>query len=216
MKGGRSQPKRGLAAPQVKTSTTRVPASSEHIMSSLGAGTAANRTPMAKIGAPKPLIGMPAVETELASPAGASVPGALLSAARWLLRRQIAAARDALIELRVHASSPAVHTPAGQELRLDLLDKLWLSIHNHPREGEDHPPDAELEAEFGSGGGGVAAGLFGCAKGHKLLAEVMPLFPEHMVAAILRAAVREVGVIAQLQVRPHLGTCLGPRSSLGG
>lgn len=206
MKGGRSHSSRPtLNAPQVKTSTTRVPVSSEHITASLGAGTATARTPMAKIGAPKPLIMLPAAETDAAQPAaaGASVPGLPLSAPRWLLRRQVAAARDALIELRVHASSPAIRTPAGQERRLDLVNKLWLLIHDDPLRDEPEPPDAELEPEIGYGGGGVSPSLLSCAKGHKLLAELLPLFPEHMVTSVLRAAVRQVEAIAQLQVAGH-------------
>jgi len=206
MKGGRSKATRlALNVPQVKTSTIRAAASSDHISASLGAGPAAVRTPMARVGAPKPLIEMPTSQAEpgtpptggLTAPGGITVPGAPLAAPRWVLRRQIASARDGLIELRVHASSPAVHTPAGQHHRRKLVDRLFLLLHDADVVASADP-NAPLTPAL-IAGDGVSDGLFTSTKGQKLASELVPLFPVPMVATVLRSAVRNIGAIAQLR-----------------
>ena len=94
------------------------------------------RTPMAAVRAPKPLIVMgdeaaapaaneagadeAAAAPSAAAAAASSEPITPLCSATWLLRKKIDAARDKLIELRVHASSQAVMSPEGQQLRKQM------------------------------------------------------------------------------------------------
>jgi len=100
-----------------------------------------------------------------------------MSAEHWLLRQRIDLARETLIELRVHASSAAVNTPAGQDLRHALLERLFEMVHG--------------------AGERVQAQLLGCEKGQKLLADLMPLWPLPMKTAMLRAFASQLPVCLQ-------------------
>ena len=104
----------------------------ETIGASLGAGSATNRTPLAKYAAPKPLFSMPSADDfALPEPEGGGVAVATVTpmgGVRWALRQQIASARELLVELRVHASSAAVRSPAGQAHRQQLVDTLFTLL----------------------------------------------------------------------------------------
>lgn len=210
MKGGHSKAKHALSAPSTTTTSRRLTqhATNEQVGASLGAGNVSTRPIAAKIAAPKPLIEMggppdppdgafPSDETG-APPDGAGPP-ALLSASRWHTRSQVAAAREALIGLRVHASSAAVRTPAGQEQRRVLLERLFSRLRS-PGGAEGAPPPE---------GGAVSPELLCCEKGQKLVADVMPLLPPPLLAAVLQAVVAHLGAIARSKSPRVTSFCSG-------
>ena len=137
MKGGRSQAafanllaaaKKGVA--NRKVDGVAPPA----VTASLGVATVASRSKVEVVRTPRPLIqfAKPSGAQEAVEGAGdaaAATPSATpLAADRWVLRQRIDQARDVLTELRVHASSPAVMTPPGQQRRLALLATLFEKV----------------------------------------------------------------------------------------
>lgn len=136
---------------------------------------------------------------ETGAPPDGAGPPALLSASRWHTRSQVAAAREALIGLRVHASSAAVRTPAGQEQRRVLLERLFSRLRS-PGGAEGAPPPE---------GGAVSPELLCCEKGQKLVADVMPLLPPPLLAAVLQAVVAHLGAIARSKSPRVTSFCSG-------
>jgi len=194
MKGGQSKAStQPLASQPAVVSTERKP--NEQIGQSLGAATVASRTPMASVRAPKPLIVLqdeqpqegdegaepsapqttagPTAEEPLTAALATSEPSTPLAAERWQIRQQIDVARHTLIELRVHASSAAVMTPEGQQLRHSLLQRLFHGVH--------------VNGEAGGGGPRISTALLHTAKGQKLLADLMPLWPAPFTYTVLQA-----------------------------
>lgn len=133
------------------------------VSSSLGLGAVYHRTPDIAVRTPRKLLAVPTPDAptggasaEATANGGApasDAPDPPLGAARWVTRRAIQTARETLIELRVHASSPAVMSPQGQAVRTNLLQKLHALVHHLPA---DSAPGTPI--------GPMNVGLFNCEK----------------------------------------------------
>jgi hypothetical protein len=104
-----------------------------------------------------------------------------MSSARWALRKSVQEARETLIELRVHASSPSVMTPYGQAVRTQLLQRLHALVHH-----------LDANAPPGSPIGPFNVGLLNAEKGRKLLAELLPLWPPPVVGSTLLSFLQQL------------------------
>jgi len=154
-----------------------------------------SRAPSVSVRTPKPLILLPGAGAEPAAADAASAPageeresdssaiGASdeprvpLASDVWRLRVRIEQARDALIELRVHASSPSINTPQGQARRGEMLEALFGMIHvDDPEQPVRH----------------VDVAMFNCEKGQKLLSELLPLWPPTVVHAMLMSFISQL------------------------
>ena len=200
VKGGQSRA-RPLQTRPATISTERKKLDDQKVSQSLGLGGVIHRTPDVAVRTPRKLLvvpgpASPATPAALAgttpgqgpeAPTGgrASTEGAApLGSPMWAFRSLIAQARDTLIELRVHASSPAVMTPAGTQLRVALLQKLHAIV----RGGS---PDGPLNVE-----------LFNDGKGRKLLVDILPLWPPQVQAAVLTSFVTQLPACLQSMTLP--------------
>ena len=143
VKGGLSKAKKLVSKPAV-ISIQKKNLDDANVGASLGHGNVAHRTPDIAVRTPKKLLEVPTAAADTptngdthdgadaaaAAPSAAAETTAPLSASRWAFRLQIEKARQTLIELRVHASSPAVMTPSGQAYRTQLLQRLHETVHN--------------------------------------------------------------------------------------
>jgi hypothetical protein len=141
---------------------------------------------------PKVLLQVPIAEPSMAAgppSSGVGDPGpgghpnavAPLSSRVWAARNVVHAAREALIELRVHASSAAVMTPQGQAVRQNLLQRLHALVHTMPR---GHTPGAPI--------GPMNIDLFNSEKGRKLLADLLPLWPAAVTCTTLTSFLEQL------------------------
>ena len=99
--------------------------------------------------------------------------------------------------LQVHASSPSINTPQGQNRRAELLEILFDLVH--------------VNVVGEQGARQIDFALFNCEKGQKLLAELVPLWPQAMVHLALGSFVQLLSTRAREQSGPVarvLATCL--------
>ena len=166
------------------------------VSASLGLGAVMHKRPDVAVRTPRTLIAVPG-PAEPTPPAPGAVPGAppgptslpsmageggpAMSSARWALRKSVQEARETLIELRVHASSPSVMTPYGQAVRTQLLQKLHALVHH-----------LDANAPPGSPIGPFNVGLLNAEKGRKLLAELLPLWPPPVVGSTLLSFLQQL------------------------
>jgi len=193
VKGGRSKAKPLSTRPAV-ISTERKKTDDEAVGASLGVGAVHHRTPDIAVRTPRKLLAVPTMSqaagdmplaAEQANDATATGSGgslmAPLSAPRWVTRAAIHEARETLIELRVHASSPAVMTPEGQQRRTAFLQRLHALVHHLPNGSAPGAPIGPMNVE-----------LFNCEKGRKLLADLLPLWPTPVVCATLHSFLEQL------------------------
>ena len=95
-------------------------------------------------------------------------------------------ARQLLVDLRVHLSSPHAASPAGQQQRNAALERLFHLV--------------QLD-------GRVPAALFNAPKGLKLLSALLPLWPPQAVHAVLLALAQQLPGLA---TTPAPGTTAPP------
>jgi hypothetical protein len=195
VKGGQSKVK-GLQTRPAVISTERKKMDDEKVSASLGLGAVFHRTPDVAVRTPRKLLEVPtaagagtpggaADAADPAEPAAADASAAPpLGAARWAQRQQIDQARDTLIELRVHASSPAVTTPQGQQTRIELLQRLHAIVCGGT-------PDGLLNVE-----------LFNSEKGRKLLVDLLPLWPPPVQGACLQSLLEQLPTCFKTQTLP--------------
>lgn len=202
VKGGNSKAKQLVSKPAV-ISTERKKLDDEKVGASLGLGAVFHRTPDVAVRTPKKLLEVPgAAGTPPANEAGAqsAVAGSPaasgpMASSQWSYRETVERARSILIELRVHASSPLVMTPQGQQRRTQLLQKLHECVHG------------------GSSSGSFNYELFNLEKGRKLLADLLPLWPPTVQSATLHSLLSQLPTCLQsaprpIAVVPALASCL--------
>ncbi|KAL1500042.1 hypothetical protein AB1Y20_012719 [Prymnesium parvum] len=189
VKGGRSRATPTVGVAHTSTSTERK--ANPLIGQSLGLGQVLSRAPDVSVRTPKPLLSVasaappPATDPPVGTPPAVEVVAGQppLSSAAWHLRSRIESARDKLVELRVHASSASVLTAEGQRKRAALLEELFMMLR---AAGER---------------GGVDPVLFNSEKGQKLLAELLPLWPQPTVHAVLQSFVEQLPSCAAAPAR---------------
>ena len=139
--------------------------------------------------------GAPAGFAALSAVAGSPAASGPMASSQWSYRETVERARSILIELRVHASSPLVMTPQGQQRRTQLLQKLHECVHG------------------GSSSGSFNYELFNLEKGRKLLADLLPLWPPTVQSATLHSLLSQLPTCLQsaprpIAVVPALASCL--------
>ena len=126
VKGGASKA-RPLVSKPAQISTEKKKIDDAGVGASLGTGAAHYRAPDIAVRTPKKLLAVPTGGAEAPSSEPPSAGAAAeessepMASSRWKFREQIDTARSTLIELRVHASSPNVMTPQGQQRRTQLF-----------------------------------------------------------------------------------------------
>ena len=174
VKGGASKA-RPLVSKPAQISTEKKKIDDAGVGASLGTGAAHYRAPDIAVRTPKKLLAVPTGGAEAPSSEPPSAGAAAeessepMASSRWKFREQIDTARSTLIELRVHASSPNVMTPQGQQRRTQLLQRLHEIVHN------------------GSSSGKMNYELFNMEKGRKLLVDLLPLWPPTVQSATLHS-----------------------------
>eukprot|EP00900_Chrysochromulina_parva_P006523 jgi/Chrpa1/15872/Chrysochromulina_OHIO_Genome00024302-RA len=191
VKGGNSMARFHAAKPAI-ISEKRMKMDDEAVGASLGLGAVMHKRPDVAVRTPRTLIAVPGpAEPTGAAPGAppgpspltsmASEGGPAMSSARWALRKSVQEARETLIELRVHASSPSVMTPYGQAVRTQLLQRLHALVHH-----------LDANAPPGSPIGPFNVGLLNAEKGRKLLAELLPLWPPPVVGSTLLSFLQQL------------------------
>jgi len=211
VKGGHSKARPLVSQPAV-ISTERKKLDDANVGASLGLGAVHYRAPDIAVRTPKKLLAVPSaaapgVEAPIATsddpaalaPAAAAAdapPSAPLGTPAWHFREQVDRARSTLIDLRVHASTPLVMTPQGQQVRAKLLQKLHEIVHG------------------GSPNGRMNFELFNHEKGRKLLVDLLPLWPPTVQSATLHSFLMQLPEClraaggAPLADVPNLAPCL--------